>query len=127
MSLKDAESISEVIPDVQRISPEIVIDTYIIKNGIRRSAKLVGVEPNYFELTNFNLAEGRMFNDQQLIKGEPVCIIGKSIQTKFFPTEDPIGKNIKCGPHWLKIIGVLEERLISKASISKLGIADRKV
>ncbi len=124
LSLKDAESISEVIPDVERISPEIVIDTYIIKNGIRRSAKLVGVEPNYFELTNFNLAEGRMFNDQQLVKGEPVCVIGKSIQTKFFPTEDPIGKNIKCGPHWLKIIGVLEERLISKSSISKLGIRD---
>jgi putative ABC transport system permease protein len=89
-----------------------------------RSAKLVGVEPNYFELSAFELSKGKMFNDQQLVKGAPVCIIGKSIQTKFFPTENPIGKTIKCGPNWLTVIGVLEERIISESSIAKLGIRD---
>ncbi len=124
LSLKDVEAISEVVPSVQRLSPEIVLDTYIIKNGIRRSAKLVGVEPNYFALTSFNLAKGKMFNEQQLLKGAPVCIIGKAIETKFFPTENPLGKSIKCGPTWLTIIGVLEERIISESSIAKLGIRD---
>lgn len=124
LSLKDVEAISEVVPAIERMSPEIVLETYLIKNGIRRSAKLVGVEPNYFELTAFQLAQGKMFNDQQLIKGAPVCIIGKSIQTKFFPTENPLGKTIKCGPNWLTIIGVLEERIISESSIAKLGIRD---
>ncbi|NJN27910.1 MAG: FtsX-like permease family protein [Cyclobacteriaceae bacterium] len=124
LSLKDAEAISDIVPAIQRLSPEIVLDTYIIKNGIRRSAKLVGVEPNYFDLTSFELAKGNMFSEQQLIKGSPVCIIGKSIQTKFFPTENPIGKSIKCGPNWLTIIGILEERMISESSITKLGIRD---
>ncbi len=122
LTLKDVNAISDIIPSVERLSPEIVLETYIIKNGIRRSAKLVGVVPSYFELTSFNLSEGKMFNDQQLLKGAPVCIIGKTIKTKFFPTENPIGKTIKCGPNWLKIIGVLEERIISEASIDKLGI-----
>jgi putative ABC transport system permease protein len=124
LSLKDVQAIANIIPGVHRISPEIVLETYIIKNGVRRSAKLVGVEPNYFELTNFELAEGKMFNETQMLKGEPVCIIGKSIKSKFFPTEDPLGKSIKCGPHWLKIVGVLEERVISESAISKLGIRD---
>jgi len=122
LTLQDVIAISEIIPAIERISPEIVLETYIIKNGIRRSAKLVGVEPSYFELTSFKLSDGKMFNQQHLIKGDPVCIIGKTIKTKFFPTEDPIGKTIKCGPNWLKIIGVLEERIISEASIDKLGI-----
>jgi len=65
-----------------------------------------------------------MFNQVQLEKGEAVCIIGKSIRAKFFPSENPIGKMIKCGPNWLKVIGVLEERYISESSISKLGIRD---
>jgi putative ABC transport system permease protein len=124
LTIRDAESIKEMLPDIQNISPEIILDTYIIKNGIRRSAKLVGVEPSYFELTNFTLAEGFMFSEEQLLKGEPVCIIGKSIQTKFFATENPIGKKIKVGNIWLLVIGVLEERLISESSISKLGIRD---
>ncbi len=124
LTLKDAEAITEIVPNIEKVSPEIVLDTYIIKNGIRRSAKLVGVEPSYFELTAFELARGKMFTEQQLVKGAPVCIIGKSIKTKFFPTEDPIGKTIKCGQNWLTVIGVLEERLISESSIAKLGIRD---
>jgi len=124
LTLRDVEGIKKIIPSIAKMSPEILLETYIIKNGIRRSAKLVGVEPAYFELANFELREGRMFNQEQLKKGEPVCIIGKSIQSRFFPTRNPIGQSIKCGQHWLKIIGILEERLISENSIANLGIRD---
>ena len=124
LTLDDKESIISTIPGVQTVSPEILLETYLIKNGIRRSAKLVGVEPAYFDIFNFSLAEGKMFNRVQLEKGEAVCIIGKSIKAKFFPSENPIGKMIKCGPNWLKVIGILEERYISESSISKLGIRD---
>lgn len=124
LTLEDKESILRTIPGVETISPEILLETYIIKNGIRRSAKLVGVEPSYFDIFNFSLSEGKMFNKIQLEKGEAVCIIGKSIKAKFFPSENPVGKMIKCGPNWLKVIGVLDERYISESSISKLGIRD---
>lgn len=124
LTLRDVEGIKAVVPGIERISPEILIETYIIKSGIRRSAKLVGVEPAYFKVANFELYKGKMFNQEQLKRGDAVCIIGKGIKSKFFPTEDPIGKSIKCGTQWLQIIGVLEERLISKNAISNLGIRD---
>lgn len=124
LSLADAVSIKEYIPYIEKISPEILLETYIISNGIRRSAKLVGVEPTYFELTDFKLLSGSMFNEEQLVKGESVCIIGKSIQEKFFSQENPIGKRLKVGPHWLEVIGVLEQRIISENSIKNLGIRD---
>ena len=124
LSLKDKNAIAKILPNIQAISPEIVKDTYIINKGIRRSAKLVGVEPPYFKLFNFELEEGTMFNDQNLIHGMPVCIIGKSIKAKFFPSENPIGKKLKCGNHWLTVMGVLEQRIISKNSIKRLGIRD---
>ena len=84
----------------------------------------MGVEPAYFEIYDFQLSEGQMFNAEQLKVGSPVCIIGSSLKSRFFPTENPIGKNIKVGPHWLTIIGVMKERLVSENSISKLGIRD---
>lgn len=124
LTLRDVEAVKRVIPGVTKISPEIILETHIINNGIRRSAKLVGVEPAYFEISNFELLQGSMFNSKQLLKGAPVCIIGKSVSTKFFPTENPLGKQIKCGNQWLKVIGVLKERLISASSISNLGIRD---
>src|SRR5690606_10756822 len=105
LRLLDAEAIREVIPNIQKISPEIIFDTYIINNGVRRSAKLVGVEPVYFEIFNFSLSDGKMFNEKQIEHGAPVCIIGKSIKNRFYPTENPIGKRLKVGVHWLEVIG----------------------
>jgi putative ABC transport system permease protein len=58
------------------------------------------------------------------VHGDQVCIIGKSIQAKFFSKKDAVGSYLKCGPIWLKVIGILEERKISKNSIQNLGIRD---
>lgn len=124
LKLDDAEAIRNVIPGISKISPEIVMDTYIVKSGIRRSAKLVGVNPAYFEVLDFQLRAGRMFSENNLIKGDPVCIIGRSVAARFFPNESPLGKKIKSGSQWLEVIGILEERLVSESSISKLGIRD---
>lgn len=124
LTLQDAQSISKIIPGITHMSPEIVLETNIIKNGRRRSAKLVGVNNSYFDVANFDFQSGYVFSDNQIEMGEAVCIIGKGVQAKFFSQEDPIGKRLKVGKHWLKVVGVLEQRYISEKSISNLGIRD---
>lgn len=124
LTLRDMQSIASTLPCIEKMSPEILIETDFVYGGIRRSGKLVGVEPTYFEITNFTLSRGHMFNEQQMKYGSQVCIIGKGVQAKFFSKEDPIGKYIKCGPVWLQIIGVLEEKKVSENALGKLGIRD---
>lgn len=124
LSLADAQSISEIIPDIEAVSPEIILETYVIRNGIRRSAKLVGVNPSYFNLSAFELSEGEMFIEEQMTIGSRVCIIGKSVKARFFPNTNPVGKMIKVGPHWLQVIGVLKERIYSQKSLDNLGLRD---
>jgi putative ABC transport system permease protein len=124
LTVRDVRSIQSTIPGLKKISPEIILDTYVTRIGYRRSAKLVGVEDSYFEIFNFELQEGKIFSEEQMRLGAPVCVIGQNIKTKFFPTENPIGKNIKVGTQWLTIVGILKERVVSETSISKLGIRD---
>jgi putative ABC transport system permease protein len=124
LSMQDVQSIQAIVPGVSTMSPEIIMNKYIIKNGLRRSAKLVGVENSYFQVANFKLAQGSLFNRQQVKDGAPVCIIGKSIEDRFFSEENPLGKLIKVGHQWLRVIGVLERRLITKENINRLGIRD---
>jgi putative ABC transport system permease protein len=124
LTIYDANSIEKIIPGIDCISPEIIIDTYVTRNAFRRSAKLVGVNNTYFDISGFELSQGKLFNEEHLTYGRAVCIIGNSIKSRFFSEEDPIGKKIKVGDHWLKVIGVLEERYISKKFISNLGIRD---
>ncbi len=124
LTVRDVNSITSTIPGLAKVSPEIILNTSVIQNGIRRSAKLVGVEPTYFDIYDFQLAEGQMFNADQMRTGAPVCIIGSALKSRFFPTENAIGKSLKVGPHWLTVIGVMRERYVSENSISKLGIRD---
>ncbi len=126
LSLKDAESIKKVIPSVERVCPEVIYETFIVKDGIRTDATLTGVTPDYFDVFNLKLQKGLMFTDAQLKSGDAVCIIGPNIASKFFPNEDPIEKHIKCGSLWLKVIGVLESRNMSAGS-EDLGISNSNV
>ncbi|MFY8028445.1 MAG: ABC transporter permease [Bacteroidia bacterium] len=124
LNMLDVKSIDEVVPGVIAVSPEIIIETNFVADGLSRTGKLIGVEPDFFEIANFQLEKGKMFNTSQLAHGDQVCIIGKSIQAKFFSKKDAVGAYLKCGPIWLKVIGILEERKISKNSIQNLGIRD---
>lgn len=124
LTLKDAESIGSIIPTVSKVSPEVIFETDIVKDGVKTTAKFTGVTPDFFTVFGLELDAGEMFNSEQLKDGKAVCIIGPVIKSKFFPVEDPIGKDIKCGPVWLRIIGVLKKREISQSSIDNLGISD---
>jgi len=124
LSLKDAEAIRDVIPTVQKVSPVIIFDADVIRESVRYSTKISGVTPDFFELFNIDLQEGEMFNNEQLKEGKAVCIIGSTIQSKFFPSENPIGQDIKCGRLWLRVIGVLKKKEINQASMENLGISD---
>ncbi len=124
LTLKDAESIRAIIPTVVRVSPEVSYETHIIKDGIRRKATLKGVTPDFFQVYSIRLQEGVMFNDIQLENGDPVCIIGPTIKSRFFPAENPIGKYIKCGNIWLKVIGILESMKMATGTSEDLGISD---
>lgn len=124
LSMKDVESIRAIIPTVERVSPEVTYETSIINGGVRLQAKLNGVTPDFFAVFNLGLQDGNMFSEQQLEEGSPVCIIGPTIKTKFFALENPIGKHIKCGNIWLKVIGVIENRMVSDKSTEDLGITD---
>ncbi|NQV01397.1 MAG: ABC transporter permease [Bacteroidia bacterium] len=124
LTLKDAESIKKIIPTVKRISPEIIYETEVMKDGRRISTKLTGITPDFFAVFGLDLQEGNMFNEEQMREGMSVCIIGPSIKSRFFPKEKPIGKEIKCGPIWLRVIGVLKKQEINQSAIDDLGISD---
>lgn len=124
LSLADAAAISDLIPGISMVSPEILYKTYAIREGERCPTEVIGVLPTYFDMYSLNLSEGDMFNALQLEAGEPVCIIGQQIRTRLFGKTPPVGKYIKCGSVWLKVIGVIEDRAVTEKATADLGIND---
>jgi putative ABC transport system permease protein len=119
----DAEAIRAVLPNVRAVTAEIVINTNIVREGRRRSGKLVGVDTSYFEVNNLELSRGAWFTRSQVETGSPVAIIGRGVRSRFFTTEDPIGRPIKVGDTWLTVVGVLADRRLT-GEVARLGIRD---
>ncbi len=122
LTLLDADAIKKIIPTVKSISPEITTEQTIIyrKNSI--TGEFTGINKNFFNVYNLELENGKYFNNYHFEKGEQVCIIGHNVAVKLFPTESPIGKQLKCGGLWLKIVGVLKNRMMEESQMANLQI-----
>jgi putative ABC transport system permease protein len=124
LTYADAKAIPGVLPSVEATSAEVVLNSSITREGHRRSGKLVGVDTSYFRLTNLELGSGDWFTPLQVERGLPVAIIGHGVRSRFFTTENPIGRPIKVGETWLSVVGVLADRRVSNETAQRLGIRD---
>jgi putative ABC transport system permease protein len=122
LNLLDVEAIKETLPSVKRISPEISFNSIAMMNGVKYTAKLVGVSNDYFYLYNLPLVAGGFFNNYQEENGIQVCIIGANIRAKFFSKIDPLGQYIKFNGIWLKVIGVLQKTNVSLTGFEEKGV-----
>jgi len=122
LTLLDVKAIEDVLTTVQRISPEVALNSFVIQNGKRESAKLLGVSNEYFEIFNLKLENGYFFNDYQEETGVPVCVIGSNIASKFFSRENPVDQYIKFDQVWLKVVGVLEKNDIKLTRFQNTGV-----
>ncbi len=122
LNLLDVEAIKETLPSVKRISPEISFNSIAMMNGVKYTAKLVGVSNDYFYLYNLPLVSGAFFNSYQEQNGIQVCIIGANIRAKFFSKIDPLEQYIKFNGTWLKVIGVLQKTNVSLTGFEEKGV-----
>jgi putative ABC transport system permease protein len=129
LTLLDAEAILETLPTVKKISPVISFNYFAVLKGKSYPVVLEGVSGDYFELLNITLANGEIFTKEQDQMGMPVCVIGDNIRSRFFNQDDPLGKYIKCGQNWLKVVGVVEKRDFTASASDEMGISssDNKI
>jgi putative ABC transport system permease protein len=124
LTYADAQSIARIVPGIDVVSAEVVVNTTLSREGYRRSGKLVGVDTTYFRLTNLEIGRGGWFNQLQVERGLPVAVIGSGVRSRFFTAEDPLGKRLKVGETWVTVVGVLADRRVSDLTTQRLGIRD---
>lgn len=122
LTMTDAEAIKNFVSSVNVMSPEIAINSFVIQNGIREQAKLVGVAKEFFQLYDLPLEKGTVFDEYQEENGLAVCVIGANIRSRFFNQVEPVGQYIKVGDVWLKVLGVLERNNISITGHQQTGV-----
>ena len=122
LTMRDLEAIKNIVPSVKRITPEIVANSFVVQNGRRVPAKVIGVNNDYFDVYNINLEKGRLFSEFQVENGIPVCVIGANISAKIFSDTDPVNQYLKFGHVWLKVVGVFEKSNVNLSAANNAGV-----
>lgn len=112
ISLADFNNISATLGSYTLVSPESQFETSGMANGIIKPISLIGIKPDYLDIFSIKIDQGVSFKEINIQNTSSVCIIGHEIAKIFFPKENAVGKSIKVGNSWLKIIGTLERKQI---------------
>lgn len=70
----------------------------------------MNVTESYFPIKKLGVTEGRVFSEQEDAIGAPVVVIGTDVAKYFFPSVDPIGRELKVGHIPYVVIGVAESQ-----------------
>lgn len=122
LRISETESIKKVIPTVDKACSMVNYTLELIAGEHSHKSTFSGISPEFFDLYNLKIEDGRMFSGIHYQMGDKVCIIGSSVKSRLFPTESAIGKSIKCGTIWFRIIGVLEQRFAGESDMSGLYV-----
>jgi putative ABC transport system permease protein len=108
--LEDATAIAEQVPSVRRVAPQITLNEVIQSGGLSSSASVSGVTPEFLPVRNFELAQGRFFDDNDLRSARNVVVIGPDLRDKLIPSGEAIGRPLRIRDQSFEVIGVLEPK-----------------
>jgi putative ABC transport system permease protein len=107
---KDATTLSEQVAGIAALAPirATSLSTIYLHNA--RSTVITGTTPVYFQINKWSVAEGRFFTEADLRTGGAVCVIGNTVRTELFGSEDPLGAKIRIGRASCEVIGLLKAK-----------------
>ena len=113
----DVEAITSIIPQITLAAPLRKDELDIIYKGEKIKGNIIGTTSDYFKVQNTNLQRGRIPDKNDLKDAVRVCAIGYSIKRTLFPFSDAVGKDIKIGNVWFRVVGEFERKNISTREI----------
>ena len=92
---EDGKAVKEQCPAVAFVSPLLRDRGQIVYGNLNWSTSLQGGSPDYFAIRDWRVAEGEFFGDADVRAATKVCMVGQTIVTQLFESEDPIGKTLR--------------------------------
>jgi putative ABC transport system permease protein len=107
---EDAKAIGLEVPEVQAAAPSLRTGAQVIAGNTNWSTSAFGTWPEYFEVRDWPLAEGRVFEAGEVAGSGKVAIVGRTVADQLFAGADPIDQTIRVNKVPLVIVGVLARK-----------------
>ncbi len=113
-TLEDGEAILRKASAVKRVVPVVSRSLLLQYQDKNAEMTVSGVSPEYQEVLDFWVQEGRFIDDRDLKSYRTVIVLGQGVVDNLFGDEDPLGKSIVVnGPrtrYKFRVIGVMQPK-----------------
>ncbi len=123
LSQSDVRAMVQTLPDVEGVSSEKKIKAWsLFSSQASSDAQVLAVSPEYFALASLKVAKGRKINAEDNKYYAQVAVLGAQAARSLFPEGNPVGQPVKINYLWVTVIGVLQDRDLSKDEFQGISL-----
>lgn len=109
----DSEAILEQCSSVELVAPAQHKRLQIKHETVAIRTKVLGTTPDYVEIRNFNIVEGRFFWPEEEKASKRVAVLGAAVKLNLFGMDNPVGEIVRIEKIPFEVVGVLKPKGIS--------------
>jgi putative ABC transport system permease protein len=103
----DAKAMMRELPAVAFASPALRRPEQVVAGNLNWSTLTQGVAPEFQQIRDWQIAEGRFIHDGDVESAAKVAVIGETVVNQLFGNDDPIDAVIRIRNIPFRIVGVL--------------------
>ena len=124
LSIKDANTVREIVPGVVKIASQAEISTEVRYTDKSVKSTVIGVTANYLGMMNYKIRHGELINSHHYDLKLKVCVLGAGVAGTLFGYENPVGNMVKVEDQWLEVVGVLDSKTLFTETVGELAARD---
>ncbi|MDP9037049.1 MAG: ABC transporter permease [Myxococcota bacterium] len=106
----DGRAIAHDAVSVAGVAPWLSTQSQVVAGDKNWSTSLIGTALSYLPIRRYTIGKGASWTETDELLKTKVCVIGNTVATNLFGTEDPVGRTIRIGRAPFTIVGVLASR-----------------
>ena len=108
--IEDITAIKNEVANLKGVTAENSGMANVVFGNKSNSSLIVGTTSDYFIIKDWEVEQGRIFEEGELSSGKSVCILGTTVVKNLFGDENPIGATIRIKNFPCSVIGVLASK-----------------
>ena len=108
--IEDITAIKNEVSNLKGVTAENSSMENVVFGNKSNSSLIVGTTNDYFIIKDWEVEQGRIFEEGELSSGKSVCILGTTVVKNLFGDENPIGATIRIKNFPCSVIGVLASK-----------------
>lgn len=110
LTYDDAKAISRECPSVAVTAPIVRGAAQVVFGNMNWSTAVMGITPEYLEVRDWPVVEGRSLSQLDVEGTTKNCLIGRTVADNLFGSEDPVGKIVRVKKIPFTVVGVMDRK-----------------